>query len=917
MSQNFATMQKGVANNGISKKCLMWSEEQYEGANSLGPTFCRVCEKPPSEITITELGNSLKKEIEAHQSLIEPKNEGLEGDFENPMEGDFTSDVYIKGEDYEAIIGENPEDGYQSDDGMLCNECNKVFKSKRSLYGHMREKHGSAPEVHLCPDCGASFGRKSNMRAHMRVKCKVGKMRPKEHEPPLTYSQLIAEALRTGNDSMLRHSDICQRISKKYSYYKMEDKDWQYSIGHHLSKNSMFEAIEARCLQQDGSRGRRWTIKVEPLTNASIEPRMTRPPADLSKKAENLKPRMNKVMSQNEEGIKVDAAMDDEDAMTDSLDEEAMQEAIKSENLEDLKLQGNKVNAILGEANSEAGVKTSYKTCNEFTNGLNSSRQRRSRLGKKFQSCSDCGDNFATLSLLRDHCKLFNHVLKYACDFCDERFSSKYDKSRHVSHDHSKMAGMCVGKWYYKCPLCTDKLGNDKYVYWDHLRLSHREESVDCKVESCHYTCVGPQLMNIHNLTKHEKHQEYPSHRTLTCEICGRQIMVAHASAHYRKDHYITLDDGRRTKCDQCGEIFKTQREKLIHVNEVHLKISYDCDKCDKSFKRSINQLRQHIQKVHMKESQKKQCQVCGEWLSNSEELSNHVRAKHTGETPFKCVFCEESFFSAKTLQWHRRQQHPDSYEADQERKRWLCENPARDASEYKMKCRFCSEVRSTITELRQHWAEDHPGEADLPGSSRSSVISLICELCGATKQTRYLLKIHTFEVHDTDKTDCPMCLGKFPDRKEAMKHVKEKHKYPQSQPSRHNTEVCPQCGYVGTAGNMKTHVTRMHEKASIRPTACTYCNKEFSKFSSMAKHRKIAHRQQWNIDKERIMVEEGSVVDRSDYLKLSQVRKKYQQKSPCAICGRVLCSRQQLHLHMKALHGEGLPDYKPRSQYC
>ena len=113
----------------------------------------------------------------------------------------------------------------------------------------------------------------------------------------------------------------------------------------------------------------------------------------------------------------------------------------------------------------------------------------------------------------------------------------------------------------------------------------------------------------------------------------------------------------------------------------------------------------------------------------------------------------------------------------------------------------------------------------------------------------------------------------------------------------------------------MKIHVIRMHEMASIRPTSCTYCNKEFSKYCNMVRHRKIAHREQWNIDKERIMVEEGSYADPSDYLKKSQAKKKSQQKCPCTECGRVLCSRQQLHLHMKALHGTGLPDYKTKTK--
>ena len=67
-----------------------------------------------------------------------------------------------------------------------------------------------------------------------------------------------------------------------------------------------------------------------PLTNASFEPRLPQQTAELSKKAKNLKTRIDKLISQNEaivEGVKVEAAMDDEDIMADTLEEEAMQGA--------------------------------------------------------------------------------------------------------------------------------------------------------------------------------------------------------------------------------------------------------------------------------------------------------------------------------------------------------------------------------------------------------------------------------------------------------------------------------------------------------------------------------------------------------------------------------------------------------------
>ena len=50
LSQIFATKQK--EEEGDSKNCLMWTEEQYEDADFLSPTFCQVCVKSPSDIKV-------------------------------------------------------------------------------------------------------------------------------------------------------------------------------------------------------------------------------------------------------------------------------------------------------------------------------------------------------------------------------------------------------------------------------------------------------------------------------------------------------------------------------------------------------------------------------------------------------------------------------------------------------------------------------------------------------------------------------------------------------------------------------------------------------------------------------------------------------------------------------------------------
>ena len=494
---------------------------------------------------------------------------------------------------------------------------------------------------------------------------------------------------------------------------------------------------------------------------------------------------------------------------------------------------------------------------------------------------------------------------RYKCDFCDEVFHNKVDRLKHVKGDHKVQddaANIEVETVQYNCPICHEPFGSDRHGCWGHLKSFHKEKSEVCEVQSCRYACVGKELMLLHTLAKHKKHGN-GLQVTLTCDICGKPISQAKLPKHYREEHNLLLDDGCRFICRHCGEAFKSKGVRADHINQTHLKVSFDCKECGKSFKRNKRQLYQHMKKVHMKESCKKQCHICKEWYKGAEELATHVRRAHTGEKPFPCVFCHESFYSSLDANKHRKYKHGNSYNADQKRKAWIRENPTKDPLEYKMNCHLCSKVISTISALRRHWDEVHPGETDNKRNqyTRTPEQKIICELCGKVLQSKHLLKIHTFNMHEPEATKCPICQEEFPSRDGAIVHMKE---HVKKYPSQTGTAVCEHCGFVGTKLGIKSHM-RIHDKSYNRPTICTYCEKEFTKYENMTRHRRIAHREQWNLDKDRLMVEEGSKnVGKSDYLK------KFVKKSTCATCGVTLCSRTQLHLHMKARHGAGLPDY-------
>ena len=51
-------------------------------------------------------------------------------------------------------------------DRLVCPDCGKLFTSKRSLFGHKKEKHSGPIEVFPCQDCGKNFSRKANLKVN-------------------------------------------------------------------------------------------------------------------------------------------------------------------------------------------------------------------------------------------------------------------------------------------------------------------------------------------------------------------------------------------------------------------------------------------------------------------------------------------------------------------------------------------------------------------------------------------------------------------------------------------------------------------------------------------------------------------------------------------------------------------------------
>jgi len=65
-----------------------------------------------------------------------------------------------------ALMKTHNRNVHQDCGTLTCSDCGKLFTSKRSLFGHKKEKHSGQTQIFICPDCNKQFSRKSNLKAH-------------------------------------------------------------------------------------------------------------------------------------------------------------------------------------------------------------------------------------------------------------------------------------------------------------------------------------------------------------------------------------------------------------------------------------------------------------------------------------------------------------------------------------------------------------------------------------------------------------------------------------------------------------------------------------------------------------------------------------------------------------------------------
>eukprot|EP00090_Calanus_glacialis_P029570 TRINITY_DN47467_c0_g1_i1.p1 TRINITY_DN47467_c0_g1~~TRINITY_DN47467_c0_g1_i1.p1 ORF type:complete len:374 (-),score=64.85 TRINITY_DN47467_c0_g1_i1:40-1161(-) len=246
-----------------------------------------------------------------------------------------------------------------------------------------------------------------------------------------------------------------------------------------------------------------------------------------------------------------------------------------------------------------------------------------------------------------------------------------------------------------------------------------------------------------------------------------------------------------------------------------------------------------------------RKCPFCEKHFNDTSKLKYHIYT-HTGEKPFVCEVCQQSFSHPRPLKRHMLLHNektiacphcPKSFSDNKlldlhlkyigqsftcsicgnvyARKENLKAHERKHTGETPYSCNYCEEKFNMSYKLKDHMNSKHLNiERKL----------FVCEFCGKEYKKRSDMNEHT-NTHTGDPTSkCELCQETFNTKTAHREHMNIHNK-------KHECKDCGKC--FGNARNLERH-----EKAhsGIKDFQCSICAKPYTSLRSLQKHMEIKH---------------------------------------------------------------------------
>ena len=423
------------------------------------------------------------------------------------------------------------------------------------------------------------------------------------------------------------------------------------------------------------------------------------------------------------------------------------------------------------------------------------------------------------------------------CEFCDYRARILHTLQVHVQMHHMQVS--------YQCKMCNFTLTRvkEKYVTRKHITVVHgvKEEDVDKHLYVQCGLCENLETMEnsfVHFETEHPQYSKYLSFS--------------------KNQSKKSSSDFTPSRCKYCSEDFSNipNRRQLFkqHLQNVHLKATFKCDKCD--FETKVKQgLIYHIQDTHMPANLERheqvewtrlhiiyQCNFCDFQLTFDKkgEMVKHMECSH-GEVlksakTFSCNECDFLGGSNLKIRHHKNRAHAP-IDTTKAFKCSMCKFGTNEPSNMtlhihrhmqpKLICNICDFKTDRRLKLKSHFRDQHKREAT--ANYMRNFVTFLCEVCQLKASSRayddHLVSHHNFT-----------CL-----KEGQNKELKNSQEVVELKPFAQCSFVCTECDYgTNIASNMRIHIHR-HIGSSF---SCNLCGLKSRKKSIMASHFAAAHKE-------------------------------------------------------------------------
>ncbi|XP_059488301.1 zinc finger protein 271-like [Neocloeon triangulifer] len=535
-----------------------------------------------------------------------------------------------------------------------------------------------------------------------------------------------------------------------------------------------------------------------------------------------------------------------------------------------------------------------------------------------------------------------SHNCIYKCTYCDRKTKSKEKLDLHIYRFHE-------GNERFVCDICKDEFRTKSSLATHIIAKGFVHTPTVTWCVKCCEDFKTPQWLKKHQLRVHEG--------KIICHQCTKTFPTKEERMRHTKEMHPRVKE--KVKCPQCDLILSCKGGLVKHVDVVHKKLRpFLCPVCGKSYplKKSLEfHMTMHTgEKNHV-------CKVCGHKFARIENLKQHMRI-HNNEKPYSCEFCGRQFRQCGPLNIHRRTHTgetpyachlcPQKFISNNHLKLHLNNHPKiLVRTEQKLKihikryhegskkftCDICKDELQEKKKPSQGKSDEIKNPStEKPAKTNEFLAPEFVSLAEPKVET-----VHEYNVSAKGNFDCDQCGAKFSNQGFWQSHCSRPHQHLCNQCGklrisrtaehlcRHQCEkckiyidgkdaftvhqvkcyirsfTCDLCGFVAYRRQKITnhikiaHFLKMDEEYKFKSCWCEICKRKFSTSFALQQHKLRKH--------------EGVLMCSVCFKRFEtkEERRKHVQEThskekvsfECPECGKKLCSKFSVKLHVDNIH--------------